>query len=141
MKKRNSPLATLLFLIAMAAVAAAFVTLAASLAGCGADDSALSSTSAPRLDPPATRACANPPHYLDVTAFRTSCDRCHASTLPPARREGAPVDVNFDTYDDAVAAARASYSEVESNGMPPDQPLSTSDRATLIEWLRCGTPR
>jgi cytochrome c5 len=138
MKKRTSPLATLFFLFAIAAVAVLFVAFAASLAGCGVEEPALTSTSSSGAQ---TSACAHAPRYGDVTAFRTSCERCHASTLPASKREGAPLDVNFDSYDAAVAAGHASYSEVETGGMPPDEALSTADRLTIIDWIRCGMAR
>lgn len=67
------------------------------------------------------------------------CTGCHGSLVPTERREGAPANVNFDTYEGVLAwadriEARAVPDEAD---MPPGGGPSAEDRALLGEWLDC----
>jgi cytochrome c5 len=74
--------------------------------------------------------------------FAGTCNRCHASTLSGAARNGAP-----DGYDwDDPAAVRMYAALVRdavgvSNFMPPSAPQpSCDDRRRLVRWIDAGTP-
>jgi uncharacterized membrane protein len=89
----------------------------------------------------------------DVKPFMSKyCNSCHGSTVPPAQRQGAPSDHNFDTeqgvIDEAyhVAVEAAAGPKGVNTGMPEGggpQPTA-AERKLLGEWLAChadvGTP-
>lgn len=81
--------------------------------------------------------------------LRTWCTGCHSSTLAADDRQGAPVDVNFDTaalyrpharavYERAVLEAAADPSS--ASPMPPAGVVPEADRRRLAEWIACGSP-
>ena len=54
-------------------------------------------------------------------------------------RNGAPVDVNLDTYTDAVANASRANARIQGGTMPPGSGgLSSEDRALFQAWLDQG---
>lgn len=67
-----------------------------------------------------------------------SCQPCHASTA--AERNGAPVDVVFDSEADVrrQAAAILAVATGEDPSMPPAGGPTEEDRALLEAWLRCN---
>ncbi|MCC6159383.1 MAG: hypothetical protein IT350_15135 [Deltaproteobacteria bacterium] len=66
---------------------------------------------------------------------QTYCVRCHGD--PPSG--GAPFALV--TYDDMVAQAAGSASEVQSGGMPTSSPFPTADEiASFVAWVESGTP-
>ena len=67
------------------------------------------------------------------------CTGCHGSQVPTERREGAPADVNFDTYAGVLTwADRIEVRAVPDDAdMPPGGGPSAADRALLGEWLDC----
>ena len=71
-----------------------------------------------------------------VTQF---CNACHASTLPAELREGAPMGIDFDTYQGVLDYAdRIEVRTVpEGADMPPGGGPSEEERARLGEWLDC----
>lgn len=81
------------------------------------------------------------------------CTGCHSSALDgsgpsPGNRQGAPVGVDFDTYELVRAwGVRIYYRAADTNAtMPPkdniplDNPLNVDDRTALGDWLACNAP-
>jgi hypothetical protein len=118
--------------------AARLLTLGACLAGCD---------SLPLLgggDDTAGGACARTPP-LDWDNFGDGivtkhCTGCHSSLLPADLREGAPLGVDFDTYEGVLQYRdRIVIRAVSADGgMPPGGGPSEEERALLGEWLDCG---
>ena len=72
------------------------------------------------------------------------CTRCHASTLAPDQRHGAPSFHDFDTeygikgVADHVDLTAAAGPDAINTRMPPDDPRPTVDeRRRLGEYLAC----
>lgn len=65
------------------------------------------------------------------------CQGCHASATPD--RLGAPVDVVFDTKDDALRQRDRILARAAGDAptMPPAGGTTDEDRARLEIWLRC----
>ena len=104
-------------------------------ADCGSASSATTSTLS-GSDCPETV-----PTYSELTIWPL-CTVCHSSSLSGSARQGAPSNVNFDTYAAAARAASEAVAEVSAGRMPPPgetQPTSDQTRA-LEEWAQCGTP-
>jgi hypothetical protein len=80
-----------------------------------------------------------------VQPFMASyCTRCHASTLPAEKRQGAPLDHDFDTlagvleHADHIAEEAAAGPDGVNEFMPPSGPRpSLEDRQKLGEFLAC----
>lgn len=70
------------------------------------------------------------------------CRACHSIEIPSGMRQEAPIDVNFDTLDEIRARSnRIILTTGVGTSMPPTGGPSASERAMLVEWLRCGAPR
>ena len=71
------------------------------------------------------------------------CLGCHSSALGEGQRAGAPMQVNFDTYELVQAQAdRIRFRAAENQDMPPQsgaQPTN-DERANIGEWINCGLP-
>jgi uncharacterized membrane protein len=90
-----------------------------------------------------TGTCARQPP-LDWAGFgqgfmEKHCTGCHSSLLRDDQRDGAPVGVDLDTWDDVVRwgpriEARALSAEPD---MPPGGGPSEEERRLLQEWLDC----
>lgn len=83
---------------------------------------------------------------IRAKVFDGNCLRCHSSTLTGSRRNGAPSDVNWDTYEAAKSkAARAIERAVYRRDMPPGfsqlPVLNEDQRAALLAWQSGGFPR
>lgn len=67
------------------------------------------------------------------------CLGCHSSLMPAEMREGAPVGVDFDTYEAVIQwRDRIDVRSVpDDGGMPPGGGPSEEERAMLGEWLAC----
>jgi uncharacterized membrane protein len=104
----------------------------------------LSGLAAPFACSPATSAvdckAVTVPKYAAMTAWK-KCTVCHASTVSGAARAGAPADINFDSYTDAVMDADRALSEVESGSMPPGGGLTADEKTQIIDWASCDTPQ
>lgn len=82
--------------------------------------------------------------------FETNCVRCHSvENVGTIERNGAPMDVNFDTVElIRPLARRIDFMAAIGPGrmarlMPPtgEEPRPTDDqRRMLAEWLSCGAP-
>lgn len=70
-----------------------------------------------------------------------NCIRCHSTGNTGAERNGAPPDVNFNTYELAVANSERANIRIQAGTMPPTGGLETAERATFQQWINDGTPR
>ena len=86
--------------------------------------------------------CADAPTWTSFADgfLRTWCTTCHSQHLDLEARSGAPIGVDFDTWQGAFAwsdriEARATGATptMPPVGLPPDDEV-----ARLAEWLRCG---
>jgi uncharacterized membrane protein len=67
------------------------------------------------------------------------CISCHSTALSGADRNGAPSDINYNTYDAAVANAEKGNSEIQSGGMPPSGNGPTAEEKQLFQrWVDTG---
>ena len=84
---------------------------------------------------------ASVPHFSEVSIW-PKCTNCHASTLTGADRFGAPVGIDYDTYDTAVQYADLAMEEVAEGAMPyPDGTgVTEAEKTSLYTWVQCGTP-
>jgi uncharacterized membrane protein len=107
------------------------VILLLALACAGASDA---DTGACDRDPPLTWANFGQP-LMDK-----HCVGCHSSLLREDQRNGAPVGVDLDTWEDAVKwAERIQVRSVPDNAdMPPGGGPSAEERRLLAEWLECA---
>lgn len=107
------------------------------------------------------------PTLLACAAFAAACGGDGTSGVPTFAEDVAPIlhercagchrpegpaPIDLLTYEDAVAAADATASAVESGRMPPwlpapgdvafegDRSLGPDERRTLVEWARSGRP-
>jgi uncharacterized membrane protein len=65
-----------------------------------------------------------------------NCQVCHASTS--TSRNGAPIDVVFDTEQDTLDFAERFMSRVvDSESMPPQGGVTANDRYFVSVWLGC----
>ncbi|WAK00954.1 c-type cytochrome [Methylobacter sp. YRD-M1] len=85
------------------------------------------------------------PNGIREQVFATNCLACHASNLTGSARNGAPPDVNWDTYEATRPnAERAIVTAVEEMTMPPiaSGPLLNEDQRTaMLAWQSAGFPR
>jgi uncharacterized membrane protein len=95
-----------------------------------------------------SRACRNqnqaPSYANDIQGLvAAKCEVCHGAAVKGADRHGAPVEINYDTYDllkeqtvDPMA------SDLEGHTMPPlnlgATDLTSSERDLLLQWVYCG---
>ncbi len=81
----------------------------------------------------------------DVAAepvLRTWCTPCHASTIEGEARRGAPVGMDFDTWElaSSFAALIRGAAVPDDARMPPEGMASAEDRMWLAHWVDCGAP-
>lgn len=72
----------------------------------------------------------------------TYCDGCHGSAVTDERRQGAPVEVAFDTAEGAqMYADRILARTAPPDGSAPTMPavggVTEEDRERLVVWLTC----
>jgi uncharacterized membrane protein len=110
------------------------------LAACGADGVPPADEEAPPTDPDVCESS-----YLTYDNFGAEfsanwCRGCHASAIPEDGRQGAPINVNFDS--DADLRHWADRIRVRATGdtptMPPAGGPGAAERALLVEWIDCG---
>lgn len=84
---------------------------------------------------------ATVPTYSQLAIWST-CTDCHAKTASGGARQGAPSDVNFDTYQAATASAEKAAATVNGGSMPPgnERQPTTDQKTALYAWALCGTP-
>jgi len=105
-----------------------FVVLAALVAGCGAKLDPIRSMESPRpVDSASTAACWE----RDVLPIlRKNCLMCHG--------EGRVYD--FSTLELARLTMDPMKFKVRGGQMPPSEPLDSSSRRVLFEWIDSGGP-
>ena len=69
-----------------------------------------------------------------------SCTMCHSSSLSGSDRNGAPTDVNLDTYTGAKGNAQAANARIQAGTMPPAGALSAADKAMFQGWVALQMP-
>jgi hypothetical protein len=72
----------------------------------------------------------------------TWCNGCHASGMPEAERQGAPLGIDFDDIGQIRAQAERIWARSGDHNvtMPPAGGPEDDERALLGEWLACGAP-
>lgn len=96
-----------------------------------------------KLDPVQERDASGltPTWCEDVQPIVESrCLGCHSVTRTGSQRNGAPIGVNFDTYEDASRLATAMDDVIQSGFMPPPGPLPSGDQAIFGAWVDTGRP-
>lgn len=69
----------------------------------------------------------------------TYCIGCHAGYLQGADRNGAPPQVNLDTYAGAVASAERGNIRIQGGTMPPGSGgIPQADRELFQKWIDQG---
>jgi len=74
----------------------------------------------------------------------SNCLQCHSSKLSNNQRQGAPITIDFDTYETAIIYAPRIVSRASTLTMPPSNstsPLLTTEQiAALFDWQNAGFP-
>lgn len=86
------------------------------------------------------------PDGIRAKVFATNCLSCHSSDKVGADRNGAPPEVNFDTYEaTGPNAERAIVRAVDEMAMPPASsgiPVLTEEQKTaMLAWQSAGFPQ
>jgi hypothetical protein len=86
------------------------------------------------------------PDGIREQVFATNCLACHSSDKVGPDRNGAPANVNWDTYEAAQPnAEQAIVRAVEEESMPPDgsgiPKLNEEQKAAMLAWQEAGFPR
>lgn len=74
--------------------------------------------------------------------FRTWCTVCHSTQVTDIGRQGAPVGVDFDTWEGVVEnlGTIQAFALGAEPLMPPAGGVPEADRLLLEEYLTCGAP-
>lgn len=107
------------------------------LAACADDGSGSEAGEIPEVDCTMTPALK----YSEMSAVWAKCTACHSSAVMGAARGGAPVAINYDTYDAAKAQATPAAAEVAEGAMPPGGGLTEDEKQQIYAWAQCGTPQ
>jgi uncharacterized membrane protein len=67
-----------------------------------------------------------------------SCIGCHATTVSGADREGAPIGVDYDTYELAKATATEANDRIQAGTMPVAAPLADEEKNLFDHWVKQG---
>lgn len=85
------------------------------------------------------------PNGIKEKVFATNCLACHSSELTGTARNGAPADVNWDTYEATLPnAERAIVRAVQEMTMPPagTRPkLNEEQKTAMLAWQSAGFPQ
>jgi hypothetical protein len=86
------------------------------------------------------------PNGIRANVFATNCLACHSSDKVGAARNGAPPDVNWDTYEATLPNADlAIVRAVEQGSMPPDgsgiPKLNEAQKTAMLAWQSAGFPQ
>ncbi len=78
--------------------------------------------------------------YTDQISFllNNNCVECHASNKEGAERNGAPIDVNLDTYENVIEVAERANIQIQAGTMPPTGGLQLELRALFQQWINQG---
>jgi cytochrome c5 len=96
---------------------------------------------------------ANAEHYADLKlqVLASQCMTCHSKGLSGGARNGAPADVNWDSYADATGfrtSGTPPYDQISKRGntrvqagtMPPAGGLSAAQKQLFQKWIDSGWP-
>ncbi len=83
---------------------------------------------------------------IRATVFESNCLACHSSELSGSSRNGAPSNVNFDSYDSAQDKGdRAIARAVNQMSMPPVfsgiPSLTQEQKDAMLAWQEAGFPQ
>ena len=81
--------------------------------------------------------------YLNIIGpiLVSHCTRCHGTDVTGADRNGAPDDVNLDSYGGARTSGALADAEIQGDEMPPDAPpLTPADKESFQQWVDDGMP-
>lgn len=91
--------------------------------------------------------CSTVSYAADIApAFAESCLPCHSASVRGPNRQGAPREVDYDTYDEVKASAGSIAQRLAGAGarMPPvtsSQPvLSSAVIEKFNDWRICNSP-
>ena len=93
--------------------------------------------------------CTDAPTFTNEirpTIVEEKCIQCHSEGLQGAARNGAPAELNFDTFD-STEPYLAQFADAISSGREPpmglDPPLVTTaeERDLVSKWRMCGFER
>lgn len=73
--------------------------------------------------------------------FELNCIFCHSTHKSGIFRNGAPPDVNLDTYEGVKAAISRANPRIQAGTMPPTGGIPLEDRALIQQWVEAGLPR
>ena len=73
--------------------------------------------------------------------FDLNCIFCHSTHKTGNYRNGAPPDVNLDTYEGIAAAISQANPRIQAGTMPPTGGIPLEDRALIQQWVDAGLPR
>lgn len=82
---------------------------------------------------------------IRATVFATNCLSCHSSELTGSQRNGAPTNINWDTYSETIDNAdRAVVRAVDQMTMPPSfsglPTLDQDQKNAMLAWQQAGFP-
>jgi uncharacterized membrane protein len=67
-----------------------------------------------------------------------NCILCHDSEKQGAERNGAPLDVNLDTYENVIDVAERANTQIQAGNMPPTGGLPDNLRDLFQQWIDQG---
>ncbi|MFO0549347.1 MAG: hypothetical protein U0271_13225 [Polyangiaceae bacterium] len=85
--------------------------------------------------------CTTVKKYSQLTW--TKCTNCHSTLLTDlTSRQSAPLEYNYDSYDEAKKFPDQLVEQVEDDEMPPagSTALTASEKTDMLTWAQCGTP-
>jgi len=103
--------------------------------GCSEKDDPVSSSSTNNSD-----TTQNKVTYTNSmkAVFDARCIQCHSTERQGPDRNGAPADVNFNTYEVAAANANRAIVRVQAGTMPPTGGRPQSERDLFQKWIDQG---
>jgi len=72
--------------------------------------------------------------------FTTVCTQCHSVSNQGDARNGAPPEINFDTYSDAVDNLDRANVNIQAGTMPPTGGIPPEERNLIQWWVDQNTP-
>ena len=79
---------------------------------------------------------------MDIKPILDShCILCHASDKQGLERNGAPVQVNLDSYENVTPFAQNANARIQSGTMPPTGGIPLEERTLFQGWIDQSLPR
>ena len=72
--------------------------------------------------------------------LETHCLLCHSQSKQGFERNGAPININFDTYDGILAWIDQASQRIQSGTMPPTGGIPEDERMLFQRWVDTGFP-